>query len=84
MQRKLLANVALCSTIAQAISTKLLMKSLQQENTSHTCIASFDRVKSGRTDFYTLVNNNGTGHTDFTDTTFPIDDAIYWADDGTD
>ena len=84
MQRKLLANIALCSTIAQAITTKLLMKSLQQTHTSHTCIASHDRVKSGRTDFYTLVNDNGDGHTDFTDTTFPIDDTIYWFDDGVD
>ena len=34
MQRKLLANIALCSTIAQAITTKLLMMSLQDAPSS--------------------------------------------------
>ena len=76
MQRKLLANAALCATIAEAINTKLLIQSMQA-NTSHSCGYSFDRLLNGTTNFYDLAKSSS----DYTDTTFPTNDAVYFRDD---
>jgi len=78
MQKKLLTNAALCATIAEAISTKLLIQSMQDETISHSCAYSFDRLKDGPTNFYDLVTR--TSSADFVDKAFPTSDAIFFDD----
>jgi len=78
MQRKLLTNAALCATIAEALSTKLLIQSMQDSSMTHSCSYAFDRLKDGRTNFYDLASR--TSSADYVDTAFPTNDALYFDD----
>jgi len=43
----------------------------------HDCNAAHLRMRDARTDFYDLVDGEN-----FIDSEFPVNDAIYWQDDG--